>query len=403
MSAFALTFSLLTNAICFIIKVWIGGNMKKVTILALHLGYGGIEKCIAALANSLVDTYKVEILAIYKLYDEPAFYIDPKVHIRYLSKVVPNKNDFKYAVKRVNIFKIIKEAIKALNILRIKRKVLIDAIDSCDSDIIISTRDYTNKYLGEYRNNNVIAIGWEHNHPHGDKVIMKRLRNSCKYLDKLVVVSRELKHIYSEDFKNNDIKCQVEYIPNFLEKIPKKINKLDNKNIISVGRLEPEKGFLDLVSVFKLIELKDGEVYLNLVGDGSQKDKIFKNIVDNNISRKVKMPGYLDFEELNKLYEETSLYLMTSYTESFGLVLIEAMSHGIPVIAFSCAEGAKELINNGVNGYLINNRNEHEMADRAVKLLNNPDKLKELGENARTTALKYSKDEVKKMWIKLLG
>ena len=377
--------------------------MKKVTILALHLGYGGIEKCIAALANSLVDTYKVEILAIYKLYDEPAFYIDPKVHIRYLSKVVPNKNDFKYAVKRVNIFKIIKEAIKALNILRIKRKALIDAIDSCDSDIIISTRDYTNKYLGEYRNNNVIAIGWEHNHPHGDKVIMKRLRNSCKYLDKLVVVSRELKHIYSEDFKNNDIKCQVEYIPNFLEKLPKKINKLDNKNIISVGRLEPEKGFLDLVSVFKLIELKDGEVYLNLVGDGSQKDKIFKNIVDNNISRKVKMPGYLDFEELNKLYEETSLYLMTSYTESFGLVLIEAMSHGIPVIAFSCAEGAKELINNGVNGYLINNRNEHEMADRAVKLLNNPDKLKELGENARTTALKYSKDEVKKMWIKLLG
>lgn len=377
--------------------------MKKVTILALHLGYGGIEKCIAALANSLVDTYKVEILAIYKLYEEPAFYIDSRVHIRYLSKVVPNKNDFKYALKRVNIFKIIKEAIRALNILRIKRKVLIDAIDACDSDIIISTRDYTNKYLGEYRNDNVIAIGWEHNHPHGDKVIIKKLRNSCKYLDKLVVVSRELKHIYSEDFKNNDIKCQVEYIPNFLEVLPKKVNKLDNKNIISVGRLEPEKGFLDLVSVFKLMELKDGDVYLNLVGDGSQKDKIFKNIVDNNISRKVRMPGYLDFEELNKLYEKSSLYLMTSYTESFGLVLIEAMSHGIPVIAFSCAEGAKELINNGVNGYLINNRNEHEMADKAVKLLNNPDKLKELGENARTTALKYSKDEVKKMWIKLLG
>lgn len=377
--------------------------MKKVTILALHLGYGGIEKCIAALANSLVDTYKVEILAIYKLYEEPAFYIDPRVHIRYLSKVVPNKNDFKYALKRVNIFKIIKEAIRALNILEIKRKVLIDAIDACDSDIIISTRDYTNKYLGEYRNDNVIAIGWEHNHPHGDKVIMKRLRNSCKYLDKLVVVSRELKHIYSEDFKKNDIKCQVEYVPNFLEALPKKVNKLDNKNIISVGRLEPEKGFLDLVSVFKLMELKDGDVYLNLVGDGSQKDKIFKNIVDNNISRKVRMPGYLDFEELNKLYEKSSLYLMTSYTESFGLVLIEAMSHGIPVIAFSCAEGAKELINNGVNGYLINNRNEHEMADKAVKLLNNSDKLKELGENARTTALKYSKDEVKKMWIKLLG
>ena len=129
---------------------------------------------------------------------------------------------------------------------------------------------------------------------------MKKVRNSCKHLDELVVVSKELKHIYSEDFKKNDIKCQVEYIPNFLEVLPKKANKLDNKNIISVGRLEPEKGFLDLVSVFKLMELKDGDVYLNLVGDGSQKDKIFKNIVDNNNSRKVRMHGYLDFEKLRQ-------------------------------------------------------------------------------------------------------
>ena len=57
LSVVALIFSLLTIIVCFIINVWIGGNMKKITILALHLGYGGIEKCIAALANSLVDTY----------------------------------------------------------------------------------------------------------------------------------------------------------------------------------------------------------------------------------------------------------------------------------------------------------------------------------------------------------
>ena len=265
--------------------------MKKVTILALHLGYGGIEKCIAALANSLVDTYKVEILAIYKLYDEPAFYIDPKVHIRYLSKVVPNKNDFKYAVKRVNIFKIIKEAIKALNILRIKRKVLIDAIDSCDSDIIISTRDYTNKYLGEYRNNNVIAIGWEHNHPHGDKVIMKRLRNSCKYLDKLVVVSRELKHIYSEDFKNNDIKCQVEYIPNFLEKIPKKINKLDNKKFDIIVSNPP---YIRKDEIKKLSEEVQKEPKIAL--DGGEDGLDFYRIIAEQAINYLKTGSFLCFE-----------------------------------------------------------------------------------------------------------
>ena len=61
--------------------------MKKVTILSLHLGYGGAERCITNLANSLVDKYNVEILSVYKLYDKPAFNIDKRVNVRYLTDV----------------------------------------------------------------------------------------------------------------------------------------------------------------------------------------------------------------------------------------------------------------------------------------------------------------------------
>ena len=57
--------------------------MKKITILSLHLGYGGAERCITNLANSLVDTYRVEILSVYKLYEEPAFFLDKRVNVRY--------------------------------------------------------------------------------------------------------------------------------------------------------------------------------------------------------------------------------------------------------------------------------------------------------------------------------
>lgn len=376
--------------------------MKNITILALHLGYGGAERCICSLANSLVNNYNVEILSIYKLYDEPAFKLDSRVHVRYLTNVVPNRNDFKYALKHLNIFKLVKETFKAIKILRIKRKSLIDAIDSCNSNIIISTREYTNKYLGEYKNAGVYTIAWEHNHPHGNKEFLKKVVKSCKKIDTLVTVSPSIEKIYQEAFKKENISCQVTCIPNFIEELPNNSSSLENKNIIAVGRLEPEKGFLDLINVFKLIEFKDGDTYLNIVGDGSQKNKIFKSIVDNNLSRKTRIHGFLSPDKLAQLYNSSSLLLMTSYTESFGLVILEAMAHGLPVIAFSSAEGARDLIENNYNGYLIKNRNEFLMADAATKLLNNPKELKRLSNNAKKKALSYTKEEIMKKWSKLI-
>ena len=374
--------------------------MKKVTILALHLGYGGIEKCIAALANSLVDTYKVEILAIYKLYDEPAFYIDPKVHIRYLSKVVPNKNDFKYAVKRVNIFKIIKEAIKALNILRIKRKVLIDAIDSCDSDIIISTRDYTNKYLGEYRNNNVIAIGWEHNHYHDDYRYARNVSRSAYYLDYFVLVSENLRDFYAGRLINSNCRCV--YIPNIIDKIPRVTSELTEKRLISVGRLSPEKGYMDLLKIYSVLANKHPDWVLDIIGDGSEKERLEKFINNHNLNDKITLHGFQNKEYIDKVMHKSSIYIMTSYTESFGIVLLEAMSHGLPCIAFDSAEGARDLIDSGMNGYLIKNRSYVAMIKKIEDLMGSRETRKRVGMAGRNSIKKYTSEVVSEQWYNLI-
>ena len=82
--------------------------MKKISILSLHLGFGGIEKSVAALANILCTKYEVEIACTYKLYDNSSFYIDPKVKIKYLTDVVPNKKELKDAIKKKNIISIFK-------------------------------------------------------------------------------------------------------------------------------------------------------------------------------------------------------------------------------------------------------------------------------------------------------
>ena len=93
--------------------------MKKLTILSLHLGYGGIERSVISLANLLSDIYKVEILSVYKLYDTPAFDIDSRVEVSYLiENHKPNREEWKNAVKKLRPIKFIRESYEAIEIGR---------------------------------------------------------------------------------------------------------------------------------------------------------------------------------------------------------------------------------------------------------------------------------------------
>ena len=97
----------------------------------------------------------------------------------------------------------------------------------------------------------------------------------------------------------------------------------------------------------------------------------------------------------------SSLMVMTSFRESFGLVLLEAMSYGVPVISFENS-GSKELIN-GKNGIIIKNRNKKRMAKEIVELLNNKKELKEYSKECPKVLKNYSKEVIKKEWLKFLG
>ena len=379
--------------------------MKKITIFSLHLGYGGIEKSVINLANLLSDCYQVEIISTYKIEDVPAFDINPNVSVKYLiTKYKPNRDEWKDSIKRIRPIKFIKETYKALVVLINRRRKTTAAMKSCDSDIIISTRDLFNKWLGMYGKKNSYKIAWEHNHHHNDYKYANKVVESCKNIDTLVLVSDNLRNFYKKEMKNKNYKCKCVFIPNMLDMIPDSVSTLDDTRIISVGRLSREKGFVDLVDVYKEYKDKNPNTkwYLDIVGNGSERNKIADKIYTYGLNKDITMHGYLKKKELKELFHESSIYLMTSYTESFGIVLIEAMSHGIPCIAFTSAEGANDLIIDGYNGYLIPNRDYNLMIEKLEELANNKEKRLELGKNARSFSLKYSSDNIKKEWLDLL-
>lgn len=370
--------------------------MKKITILALHLGYGGIERAISDLANSLVENYNVEIVSTYKVYEKPVNKLDRRVKVKYLTELKPNKMEFKCALKKIKLISAFKEGIKSIKILRLKKDLMIDFIKQCDSDVIISTRDIHNFWLGEYARDGVLKIGWEHNHHHGNMKYADKIIKSCEKLDYFILVSKDLTEFYK-----SRVKPKCVYIPNLVSKSDK-VSDLKENNLVTIGRLSHEKGFIDLIDVFALVHMMYPDWKLNIIGDGEEKHKILSKINKYGLSDSVIMHGFLDKDQVGKVLSKSSIYVMTSLTESFGIVLLEAFSYGIPCVAFDSAEGANEIISNNWDGYLIKNRDVDDMAKRICHLIGNYNRRFIMGQNAIKKANKYSFEEVRDKWIKII-
>ena len=368
-------------------------NDKKISILSLHLGFGGVEQVVANTANMLSNDYDVEIVSLYKNKEKMPFEVNEKVKITYLTNLISNRAEFKAAIKSKNIFKIMMEGLKAIYILVNKNQFMRSYILESDAKVMISTRYSFSKILNYCGRENCYKVHHEHTFSVNDEYINNL--NKLKNIDEVIVVSQTL----YDEYKNK-LNIKLEYIPNALNYFPKEseLSKLDNKNLIAVGRMAPEKGFADLIDVIK--EIDDKEIVLNLFGDGQELESLKNKVKELNLEKQINFHGFKTQDFIKRYMQKSSLYVMTSFEESFGLVLIEAMSYGVPCIAFDSAKGAKYILNEK-NGYFIKNRNKEEMANTIKKYLklNCKDKLK-YGTNARNTSKEYTFDKIQNKWLK---
>lgn len=375
--------------------------MKKIAILSLHFGFGGIEKSVAALANLLCDRYEVEIACTYKLYEKPVFELDDRVKVKYLvPNFKPNRDEVKEALKNRRFIKFFKEGLKAIKVLRLRKKTMINYIKDCDADIIISTRDIFNMWLGDYGQSDILKIGWEHNHYHGDYKYARNIVRSATHLNYLVLVSDSLRKYYREQLASSG--CNCVYIPNIIDNVPEKLAPLNEKRLVSVGRLSPEKGYLDLLRIYNSLVKSHPDWKLDIIGDGVEKSNLEEYIEKHHLKDYVTLHGFQKKDYIDSVLHKSSIYVMTSHTESFGIVLIEAMSHGLPCVAFDSAEGAKELINSGMNGYLIKHRNFSAMIKKIEDLMKKREVRKRVGLAGRKSVKKFTGTVVKEQWFELL-
>ena len=375
--------------------------MKKITFLMLHLNYGGIEKQVTTLANELSKEYEVEIISLYDILSGESFYqLDDKVRIKYIFNFGPNKDKIKDALKKFKLIPLIKQLCKALKILYTKYFGLGKIIKNLNTDILISSRIEFSKQI---KRNDIITISQEHSFIDNEKYI-KKVRKSFKHIKYLIVMTKGAKEKYDEWLKNEKIKPEVIVIPNIIkENKSGKISNLNNRQIISVGRLEDVKDFYTLILVFSVIVKKYPNYILKIIGEGSMREKLEEQIKKCNLQKKVILTGRRTENEINNELIKSDVFVLTSKSESFSLVLCEAMNFGVPCIAFDVDVGPREIIQDGKNGFLIENRNVDLMIERLDELLYNISLRRFFGSNSYNVAKNYYSENIINKWKNIFG
>jgi len=373
--------------------------MKSVTILLLHLQHGGIEKQTVSLANELAKKYKVNIISTYSMKKDPAYPVDSRVSIKYLIDSKPNREEFKNALRKKNIFKLIKEGFLAVKILRKKNSLMIKEIKNLSSDYVLSTRIEFANMLSKYAPDNVVTVTQEHLHDDSDKYVAN-VKKSFSNLDYLVVLCEGSEKNYTNWLSDNK-RIKIKRIPNILEGIPEESSCLKGNNIVSVGRLHPVKGFDTLIRVFSIVKKTVTDARLTIVGGGDELDNLKHIVNELELCDSVEITGMVSKEKVQEYMLDSDLYAMTSLTECFPMVLLEASSAGLPLVAFDVPVGPCAIIEDDINGYLIDDKNVEGMAEKIISMLQNREKLNVLAKKSKDMAENYLPENIMPLWFDL--
>jgi len=145
---------------------------------------------------------------------------------------------------------------------------------------------------------------------------------------------------------------------------------IDNRNKIVgyVGRLSSEKGISELIDAIFLTLKKNNQLSFTIIGDGPLRGLAEKSLIDEIKEGRVVLTGWVNNEDLPNYYNDMKLVIMPSYTEGLPGVLLESMACGTPVLA-SAVGGIPDIIENGVNGFLLNDLNPNSIANKIIEII----------------------------------
>lgn len=358
---------------------------RHIVILCSRLDLpGGIERAVVNTANLFISKNNTVTLLILDETDRSFYPIDSSVTI----------------LRQPLSFGITKEG----NVISRKLRMLSDVLKLrkrlrlLKADIVISSEyPFTVAMVLAGAKKYSRIFSWEHHHYawlEKNKFWTTLFQYTCPRLDGIICLNKEEK-VYYEKF------APVKVIPNHIENKSSAKTEQQNRRLLTIGRLIPRKGIDLLLPVAKKILAKHPEWTWKIIGDGEMKQQVLDYIQQEKLEGKLLLQPPAG-NDLCKEYGGASVFILTSRSEAFPMVLLEAMSHGLPCISFNCPSGPADIITDKEDGLLVEKENTTALFEAIDSLLTDERVRKQMGKKAFSNIQRYSPENVYTLWKSIL-
>jgi glycosyltransferase involved in cell wall biosynthesis len=369
----------------------------KVFLLLLHAyGVGGTIRTTFNTAGWLARTRAVEVISVIRRRETPALPFPEGVELsavddlrqparlRALPSALIHPEDYGFS------------ACSFLTDVRLARRLR----RLTPGSILITTRPGLNVAVPSLVPDGVTVVGQEHmnflSHRPG---LMARIKREYPTLDALAVLTEDDMRDYTRLLSASHTK--VARIPNALTVADGSLSTLESKVVVAAGRLRLQKGFDLLIRAYAQVAQSHPDWQLRIYGSGEERQALRDLIVEHELYNHVFLMGtsHTLLDDLAK----GSIFVLSSRYEGFGMVILEAMSRGLPVVSFDCPRGPGEIVGSGQDGILVPNGDVNGLTSAIVELIEDEDKRRRYGAAAPDKARQYALEKIGPRWDELLG
>lgn len=358
--------------------------MKLLYITNAVNGSGGLERVLSIKTSYLVEklNYKVQILTLNKGHDNSFFdfnssivFHDISVYGHPISYVKTYFSGIKNTIKKVNpdVIVVCDDGLKAFFLPTILGKA-----------IPIIYERHVSKNIEMGKNFGICKLLLA-------KLKMKTMDVLASSFTKFIILTSE----NTKEWKVNNLQI----IPNPLPFYPNESASLLNKKVIAVGKQSYQKGYDRLLESWQKVHAENPEWQLEIYGKFDASEGL------ETLAKSLQIGECVHFFEPQKNiienYLESSIYVMSSRFEGFGMVLIEAMACGIPCVSFNCPFGPSDIITNEVDGFLVENGNSKALAEKLNLLIEDTELRMKMGKRAKENAKRFLPEKIMQQWDEL--
>jgi glycosyltransferase involved in cell wall biosynthesis len=369
----------------------------RVSILLWHAyGMGGTIRTILNLAGELARDHDVEIISLIRTREQPFFVLPPGVRVTVLDdRRTPRRSPL---TRLPSI--LIPDQDYRWDLCSLWLDVqLVRKLRKLNPGVLIGTRPGLNLLAAQLAPPGVKAIGQEHLNYHAHRPeLAAEVKRGYGKLDALAVLTNDDLRDYKELLAGAP--TRLVRIPNALPELDGDRSPLANPVVVAAGRLTPQKGFDLLIRAFARVVEERPEWKLRIYGNGEMRELLRELVATYDLYNHVAlMPPT---KQLGEALQNASIFALSSRYEGFGMVLLEAMSKGLPVVSFDCPRGPNEIVHHGEDGLLVPAEDVDAFAAALIELIDDPEARKRMGATAIQTAKRFELHQIGREWEELL-